>query len=74
MLHRSKALKHGHCRDQTSPIGTDRGDDEIWIYGLVGSFIIFKNMQIASGYLVCFSGSVKLIISQTASAGSFTLI
>jgi hypothetical protein len=36
-LHRSKVLKHGHCRVRTSSIGADRGDDGIWIYGLVGS-------------------------------------
>jgi hypothetical protein len=41
-LHRSKALKHGHCRVRTSSIGADRGDDGIWIYGLDGSFIIVK--------------------------------
>jgi hypothetical protein len=41
-LHRSKALKHGHCRVKTSPIGADRGDDGIWIYGLAGSFIIIN--------------------------------
>jgi hypothetical protein len=46
-LHESKALKHGHYRLKTLSIGTDRGDDEIWIYGLAGSFIIFI-LQIAS--------------------------
>jgi hypothetical protein len=60
-LPRSKALKHGHCRGKTSSIGADRGDDGIWIYRLAGSFIIFKIMQIASVYLICFS-SVKLVI------------
>jgi hypothetical protein len=49
--HESKALKHGHCRVRTSSIGANRGDDGIWIYGLVGSFIIFNNIQIASGRL-----------------------
>jgi hypothetical protein len=50
-LHRSKALKHGHCRVRTSSIGADRGDNEIWIYGLAGSFIIVNNSQIISGQL-----------------------
>jgi hypothetical protein len=59
--HESKAPKHGYCRVRTSSIGADRGDDGIWIYGLAGSLIIFKNMQIASAYLICFSG-VKFII------------
>jgi hypothetical protein len=37
-LHRSKALKHGHCRVRTSSIGADRGDEGIWINVLAGSF------------------------------------
>jgi hypothetical protein len=41
-LHDSKALKYGHCRVRTSSIGAVCGDDGIWIYGLAGSFIIFK--------------------------------
>jgi hypothetical protein len=69
-LSRSKAPKHGHCRGKTSSIGADRGDDGIWIYGLAGSSIIFKNMQMASGYLMCFSRVKLVIIGQTASAGS----
>jgi hypothetical protein len=48
-LHRSKALKHGHCRGRTSSIGAIRRDDGIWIYRLAGSFITFDNDQIASG-------------------------
>jgi hypothetical protein len=48
MLPRSKALRHGHCRGRTSSIGTDHGDDGIWIYGLAGSFITFKNVEIQS--------------------------
>jgi hypothetical protein len=48
-LHRSKALKHGHCRVRTSSIGADRGDNGIWIYELTGSFVIVNNVnQIAS--------------------------
>jgi hypothetical protein len=47
--HESKAHKHGHCRVRTSSIGAVCGDDGIWIYGLVGSFVIFNNDQIASG-------------------------
>jgi hypothetical protein len=51
-LHRSKALKHGHCRVRTSSIGADRGDDRIWIYGLAGSFVTFNNSQITSGQII----------------------
>jgi hypothetical protein len=48
-LHKSKALKHGHCRVRTSSIGAICGDNEIWIYVLTGSLIIFNNVnQIAS--------------------------
>jgi hypothetical protein len=47
-LHESKALKHGHCRDRTSSIGADRGDDGIWIYGLADSFVIVNIVKIAS--------------------------
>jgi hypothetical protein len=43
-FHESKAFKHGHCRGRTSSIGADREDDGIWIYRLVGSFIVFNNM------------------------------
>jgi hypothetical protein len=61
-LYESKALKHVHCRVKTSSIGADRGDDGIWIYGLAGSFIIFKNVQIASGYLICFGVTFIIIV------------
>jgi hypothetical protein len=47
-LHRSKALKHGHCRSRTSSIGADRGDDGIRIYELAGSFLTINNIQITS--------------------------
>jgi hypothetical protein len=48
----SKALKHGHCRGRTSSIGVDRGDDGIRIYGLAGSFIIFKQRPDDIGQLI----------------------
>jgi hypothetical protein len=51
-LHRSKALKHGHCRGRTSSIGADRGDDGIWIYWLAGSFVTFNNVQIPSYWII----------------------
>jgi hypothetical protein len=51
-LPRSKALEHGHCRVRTSSIGVDHGDDGIWIYGLAGSFIIFKQRSDHIGQLI----------------------
>jgi hypothetical protein len=38
-FHESKVLKHGHCQGTTSLIGADHGDDGIYIYGLVSTFI-----------------------------------
>jgi hypothetical protein len=52
--HESKAPKYGHCRVRTSSIGADRGDDGIWIYGLVGSFVTFNNVQIPSYWTIFF--------------------
>jgi hypothetical protein len=49
--HKSKALKDGHCRVKTSSIDADRGDDEIWIYGLAGSFVTIDINQIISADL-----------------------